>query len=454
MNLILREKFHRLSQTQKIDYISSLSEEEAEQFNHCWEVWARDNQLEPPGNWSGWMLLAGRGFGKTRTAAEWIRAKVATGKHQRIAIVARTKSDLNDVVVDGDSGLLSIYPKSERPEFQINRSRVVFQNGAIANLYSAKVPDSLRGPQHSLGWFDEAAAYQYPDEVFDQAMFGLRLGTHPQWIMTTTPRPISLIRRLINDPTVVVSRGSSYDNKQNLAPSFIKILLGKYEGTRLGRQEILGEILDDNPNALWNRKVIDQYRVFSAPNFAYVVVGVDPAVSSKSTSNNTGIVVAALGVDSHYYIIEDATLSAPPTEWAGQVISCFSKNRANLIVGETNQGGDLVEANIRACAGSSIIPFKSVRATQGKAMRAEPISTLYERGMVHHLGSLPELEDEMCDWDPTINEKSPDRVDALVWALTYLMESGGGIPIEYRSHQRKERSVGNLITRAKRFLGY
>lgn len=433
----LREYWKQLNPEERQRYTAELPEKEAEQFWHSWEVWARDNQLAPPGDWTGWLLLAGRGFGKTRTAGEWIRQIVATGNYGRIGIVARTAADLRDVVVDGESGILSIYPKSERPNYEPSKRRVTFANGAIASLYSAEEPDTLRGPQHHAMWFDELAAYQYQDDVFDQAMFGLRLGKHPRWAATTTPRPTKLIKRLVEDKTVAVTRGNTYDNADNLAPTFISTILARYEGTRLGRQEINGEILDDNPNSLWSRADIDNNRVAFAPTLARICVAVDPAVSTNATSNNTGIVAVGMGMDGDFYVLSDDTLSAAkPTEWGQQVVAVYSKYHANMIVGEVNQGGDLVESNVRACGGE-YVPFEAVRASKGKATRAEPVSSLYEQGRVHHVGTLPELEDELCGWDPTLNETSPDRLDALVWGMTWLMEKGGAIPMQFKSTGRR-----------------
>jgi phage terminase large subunit-like protein len=439
--MILREQWLKLSQKKRRDYIASLTEDEAEVFYHLWEIWARDAQLAPVGDWVGWIVLAGRGFGKTRLGAEWIRSMTDSGEYPRVSLIARTAADIRDVMVDGESGLLSIYPRSERPKYEPSKRRVTFANGAIASLFSADEPDSLRGPQHYLLWEDELAAWQYP-ESHDQAMFGLRLGKHPRFLVTTTPKPTRIVRELVGDENNVVTRGSTYDNRANLAPTFFEKITAKYEGSRLGRQELNGEILDDNPNALFNRANIDENRVTAAPVLSQVVVGVDPAVTANSSSNNTGIICAGRGSDGHYYVLRDETMLGKPNEWGTQVLSAYHTMFANRIVGEVNQGGDLVESNIRNLPGGQSAAFEAVRATRGKALRAEPVSTLYEQGRVHHVGAFTALEDEMCNWDPSLGEASPDRLDAMVWAITYLMEHAGEGQIAFQSAGRRVEKTG------------
>lgn len=429
LDLTTRSMWQRLSPEAKQAYVDSLSEDEADAFFHDWTVWARDAQLLPTDkDWAGWLVKAGRGFGKTRLAAEAVRAVVGTGRYGRIGICGRTATDAVETCINGDSGLLSIYPRSERPNFIKSRGpagMVEFSNGAVAMLFSAEEPDALRGPQHHFFWFDELASYQYAQEIFDQVMFGLRLGDDPRWIGTTTPRPIALMRALVADSDVYVTNGSTYDNKANLAASALKRLEERYANSRLGRQELNGELLDDNPNALWNHHMIDDHRVSAPPPLMKVAVGVDPAVTNNANSDETGIVAAGIGIDGHLYVLSDATMSGKPTEWALAAIGEYNKLFANAIVGEVNQGGDLVEANIRACEGGASVAFFAVRATRGKALRAEPIATKYEQGKVHHVGFLADLETQLCDWDPTVNEKSPDRLDALVWVCTWLLEQAG-----------------------------
>lgn len=426
----LRQDFRNLTKKQKLAFLNGLDEETAQRFYFDWEFWARDNQLAPSqtsnprtkdGNWNGWLILAGRGFGKTRVGAEWVKWLANSGKYPRISLIGRTMSDVIHVMLNGESGLISCYPHQERPIYKQNKRTVEFPNGVIGTVFTAEEPDLLRGPQHNAAWLDELAAWTYAEEAFDNLMFGLRLGEHPLFTVTTTPRPTKIIKDLINDPHVYVTRGSTYDNRENLAANYIDKIVAKYEGTRLGRQELYGEVLDDNPNALWNRTNIDQNRVAQPPQLIHIVVGVDPAVTSNEKSNLTGIVVVGRGVDGHFYVLADASIKGKPHEWAHEIISQYYKFFANVVVGETNQGGDLIESMLRAHGGIGV-PFASVRASQGKAIRAEPVSMLYEQSKVHHVGTHNELEDEICSWDPTIDLKSPDRMDALVWAITWLIE--------------------------------
>lgn len=290
----------------------------------------------------------------------------------------------------------------------------------IAHTYTADEPDNLRGPQHDAAWADELAAWRYAD-AWDQLQFGLRLGSNPRAVVTTTPRPTQLIKELLASPTTAVTRGSTYDNKANLAPTFLEKIVAKYEGTRLGQQELYGTVLDDNPGALWKRATIEASRVRKHPRLVRIVVAIDPAVSTNDKSDDTGLGVAGLGSDGEVYVLEDATMRmASPNEWGKRAVELFDRYQADRIVAERNQGGDLVESNIRAQR--AYLPITTVHATRGKALRAEPISALYEQGKVHHVGCLPELEDEMCDWNPTLaNQKSPNRIDWLVYAITELL---------------------------------
>lgn len=415
-----------------------LTPDEAQAALYAWQLWARPQQLPPPGEWVAWLVLAGRGFGKSRAGAEWVRWQVEHGGARRIALVGTTSADVRDVMVEGESGLLAISPPKFRPDYQPSKRRLTWPNGAIATTYSADKPDQLRGPQHDRAWLDELAAWRYP-EAYDQVMFGLRLGSKPQACITTTPRPTQIIKQLTRDPTVVVTRGSTRDNAANLAPTFLTQVIAKYEGTRLGRQEIDGEVLDDNPGALWKRTQLDQFRVYPEsetlrrshpsgpwlPQLIRVVVAVDPAVSTNPDSDETGIVVAGLGVDRHVYVLEDASGTYAPAQWGEMVARMALRKRQGLpaecVVAEVNQGGDLVAANIRTYTRG--VRLRTVHAKRGKALRAEPVSTLYEQGRVHHVGTLAKLEDQMCDWDPSAeNVDSPDRVDALVYAVTELAQ--------------------------------
>lgn len=384
---------------------------------------ARDKQLLPDGVWSTWMILAGRGFGKTRTGAETVRYWVETGQGKRIALVARTAADVRDVMVEGESGILAICPPWNKPVYEPSKRRIRWPNGAIATTYSGDKPDQLRGPQHDKGWCDEIAAWRYPDS-WDQLQFGMRLGDNPQVVVTTTPRPIKIVREILADPTTVSTRGSTYENSANLAPSALARLKTKYENTRLGQQELYAILLDDNPYALWKRANIDETRVQKTPDLKRIIVAIDPAVTATEDSDETGIVVAGVGTDNHGYVLDDMTLSASPDKWAKEAVSAYHKYKADRVIAETNNGGDMVEFTVNTVDRS--VPFKQVRASRGKLTRAEPVAALYEQKKVHHVGMFAELEDQMCQWMP--GDPSPDRMDALVWALTELMISSSAAP--------------------------
>lgn len=366
-----------------------------------------------------WLILAGRGFGKTRTGAEWIRERVNSGQAKRIALVGRTAADVRDVMVTGQSGILNCYPEDRRPLYEPSKRRITFHNGAVAICYSSEKPDQLRGPQHDTVWADEAAAWAYPYATWDQLMFGLRLGQTPRCVVTTTPRPIQLIRDLVDSKTTHVTRGSTFSNRDNLAPAFFDQILDKYAGTSLGRQEIYAELLDEVPGALWTRATIDKHRVHQPPpTLKRIVVAVDPAVSNSGTSDETGIVVAGLGSDDDFYVIEDATMKASVDKWARAVVFRYNRYKADRIVAESNQGGDLVEQILRQVDDS--ISVKLIHASKGKYSRAEPVASRYEQGRVHHIGIHAELEDQLCNYSPEFTKKSPDRLDALVYAITEL----------------------------------
>lgn len=404
-----------------------MSDEEAAALLYDWKEWARKEQLQPPGDWDGWMILAGRGWGKTRTGAETVRDWVENQGCKRIGLVSETSADGRDVIAEGESGILAISPPWNKPVYESSKRRITWPNGAIATLYDAREPDQLRGPQHDGILFDELAKYRYADAVFDNAMFGLRLGSHPRYVITTTPRPIQLIKRLMKTEGVVVTRGKSDDNLANLAATYRRNVIDRYRGTRLGRQELDAEILDDVPGALWSRKNIDEYRLEKSPALQRVVVAVDPAASNTENSNETGIIVCGIAPDkdNHIrgYVLDDWTLKGAPNEWARKAVAAYHLHNADCIVAENNQGGDMVETVIRTV--SSDVPVKLVRATRGKFVRAEPISALYEQGRIHHVGVHPTLEDQMLSFTPDMagdrsNGTSPDRVDALVWGFTEL----------------------------------
>jgi phage terminase large subunit-like protein len=391
---------------------------------------ARPSQLAPLGEWSVWMVLAGRGFGKTRTGAEWVREQIEVHGKRRIALVARTSADARDVMVEGESGILAVSPPWNRPIYEPSKRRLTWPNGAMATTYSADEPNLLRGPQHDAAWADELAAWQYPD-AWDQLLMGLRLGDDPRVVVTTTPRPTKLIRELLSDPASVLTRGSTFDNAPNLAKRFLDRMRYKYEGTRLGRQELNAEILDDTPGALWTRNLIDASRVRRMPcDPARVVVAVDPATRSADGSDERGIIVAALGTDGHAYVLADESIHDTPERWARQAVIAYHNNKADRVVAEVNQGGDLVETVIRTVEPS--ISFSKVHATKGKITRAEPVSALYEQKRVHHVGQFAELEDQMCTWVQG-DSNSPDRMDALVWAITELLVGAEPPPLFWRA---------------------
>jgi len=410
-----------------------LSAEEAEFLLHDWQLWARDDQLPPPlngtgGPWITWLILGGRGAGKTRAGAEWVRGLAlgrppfAAAPVKRIALIGETLTDARAVMVDGPSGLLAIHPSGERPSYNATRRELTWPNGAVAQLFSADDPESLRGPQFGAAWADELAKWRYAQEAWDMLQFCLRLGEHPRQAVTTTPRPIPLIKRLIADPATAISRTRTEANAANLAPSFLSGIVGSYRGTRLGRQELDGELIEDRPDALWQREIIERSRVREAPPLEYIVVAVDPPVTSGPRADACGIVAAGRTEDGHAYVLADATVQGvQPLDWALAAVSLYESLEADCIVAEVNQGGELVAEMLRQVAPA--IPIRQVRATRGKYLRAGPVAALYRRGLVFHAGALPKLEDQMCDFGRggLSGGSSPDRLDALVWALTELV---------------------------------
>lgn len=405
--------------------LASLTDAEKGVLNYRWSAWARPAQL-PPKNWTtGWLVIAGRGYGKTRMGAEAVRDEVESGRSTRIALISETSADGRDVMVMGESGILAVSPPWNRPTFvaAAGRPKLTWSNGAVATLYDAREPDQLRGPQHDFLWFDEIAKYRYADEVYEMAMFGLRLGVAPRWIATTTPRPIGLIRRLMAQPNVVVTRGKTTENLRNLAPSYRENVIDRLRGTRIGRQELDAEILEDVPGALWSRRALDEGRVLSAPPLVRIVVGVDPAITSGDKANETGIIVAGIAADNQAYVLEDWSAAGTPDQWARKAVAAYRKHQADFIIAESNQGGEMVRLTLQTVGPN--VPIRLVHASRGKFVRAEPISALYEQGRVHHVGTLPALEDQMTAFTPEraadrSDGFSPDRVDSLVWALTHL----------------------------------
>ena len=403
-----------LSAEQRSRLLDDLTDDEAVALLYDWQFWARPQQLPPSGDWRIWLVLAGRGWGKTRVGAEWVRMSVQT--YPLVNLIAPTADDARDVMVEGESGVLAICPSGERPEYLPSKRRLDWPNGARSLIFTADEPERLRGKQHMRLWADELAAWRYP-EAWDQTLMGLRLGADPRVVVTTTPKPVRLIRELMADPTVSITRGNTYENLGNLAPQFIERIVSRYEGTRLGRQELYAEVLDDVPGALWTRRQLDELRAKEAPQLIRVVVGVDP--SGSTTGDEQGIVVAGKGVDGQAYVLTDASCRLSPEGWARRAVEAYHRQEADLIVAEKNFGGDMVASTIRTV--DPLVPVKMVTASRGKAVRAQPVAALYEQGRVHHVGGLPDLEDQMCAYTPDGYDGSPDRVDALVWALTDLM---------------------------------
>jgi len=404
--------------------IAGLSRRQALDLLNRWEFWARPEQLPPPGDWRIWLVLAGRGFGKTRTGAEQVRAMAIAGRARRIALVGPTAADVRNVMVEGESGLLAVAGPAQRPRWEPSKGRLTWPNGAVATTYSADEPERLRGPQHDFAWCDELAAWRYP-AAWDMLMFGLRLGADPRVVVTTTPKPIKLIRDLLAAPDVAVTRGTTYDNRANLAPAFLRQIVRRYEGTRLGRQELEAEILDDVPGALWTRERIEQTRVGhdARPELARIVVAIDPAATGGEEADETGLVVAGRDHAGHGWVLADLSGRYAPPEWARRAIAAYRAYQADRIVAEVNNGGDMVAATLRVIDPNA--PVAAVRASRGKSARAEPVAALYEQGRIHHVGAFPRLEDQMCaftaDFDRARAGCSPDRVDALVWALSALL---------------------------------
>jgi phage terminase large subunit-like protein len=400
--------------------IESLTEAEAEALLYDWPAYARPEQLAPPGDWQGWLIISGRGWGKTRSGAEWTRK---SAQHFRLVnIIGATADDARDIMIEGESGILAICPSSERPVYKKSTRSLEWPNGARTLIFTADEPDRLRGKQHERLWGDEVGAWRYP-ESWTQAMLGLRLGPDPRWCATTTPKPTALIRELVADPTVHVTHGTSYDNRDNLAAAFFATIIRRYEGTRLGEQELAGRLLTDTPGALWHYDSFQ--RRPRSEDYTRVVVAIDPATSANEGSDETGIIVAGTRPDGTYDVIADRSCKASPDGWARRAIAAFDEFAADRIVAEVNNGGDMVEDTLRTRRKG--ISYTKVHASRGKAIRAAPIAALYEQRRVWHVDARDDvraslfdlLEEQMTSWTPE-SGTSPDRLDAAVWALTEL----------------------------------
>lgn len=413
-----------------------LTSNQTETLNHDWSSWARPGEQIPNeflanGKlWQNWLYLAGRGAGKTRSGAEWVREKVKSGAKFG-GLISPTASDIRKVMIEGSSGILScacandvdIYGKKVGvPNYEPSKShRLTWANGAVAHAFTAEEPDRLRGPQHEFVWADELAAWHYAQETWDMAMFGLRLGANPQVMISTTPRPIPIIRELMRSKHTLLTRSTTLANRANLSASAVERMIEKYQGTRIGRQEMDAELLEEMEGALWNRSTIEACALGTRiiPDLVRIVVAIDPAITANPTSNLTGIVAAGIGIDRKGYILEDKSGRYSPDEWARQAIKLYDDLKADRIVAEGNQGGDMVRHTIETVRRN--VPISIVHASRSKQARAEPVAALYEQSRVIHCKSFPEMEDQMCTWEPLSGDPSPDRLDAMVWALTNLM---------------------------------
>jgi len=426
-----------LTPRERASFFANLDADELESLKALWPFWARPEQLIPEGDWVYWLPLAGRGWGKTRVGAETVRQWAR--EFPLVNLIGATADDVRDVMVEGESGVLACCPRDERPRYVAHRRRLDWPNGAKSLLFSAEEPERLRGKQHQKLWCDEIAAWRYP-EAWDQAVFGLRLGLKPQAILTTTPRPTKLMRDLLADPLTFSTRHSTFENIGNLAENFLDQVVRKYVATRLGRQELYAEMLTDVPGALWTRDLLEQAQLGAkAPKLTRIVVAIDPPATSGENADECGMVVAGLDDIRHVHILADLSRQGEtPLGWAKRAIEAYKNFEADCIVAEVNNGGEMIETLLRQIDAN--IPFRPVRASRAKFARAEPVAALYEQGRVKHCGVFARLEDQMCamtpDFDRTKNGYSPDRVDALVWAVTALalsQESGGAVFEFYRT---------------------
>lgn len=428
-----------LTPAERVEFLHQLTPREALVFQHTWKYWARPKQLPPTDkDWSTWLVLAGRGFGKTRVGAEqmheWAKE---VGDVGRFALVGKDPADVRKTMIEGESGLQACAEPWFRPTYEPSLLELTWPNGCRAFAYSSETPDKLRGPQHHKFWGDELGKWKHPQDTWDNLQLGLRLGDNPQGVITTTPRPIPTLREILADPSTAVTRGSTYDNAANLPQKFLDVLLRKYEGTRLGRQELRAELLSDTPGALWTLAIIQKARVaygVKVPHLVRICIAIDPATSDphkvrpggKSEAEEaeghaeTGIVVGGVDAEGTPYILEDASGHYSPGEWGDKAVELYHTYQADCVIAEVNQGGAMVEHVVKVAARDkrTTVPVRTVHATRGKQTRAEPVSSLYEQKRVRHVGAFPELEDQMTTWVPGM--KSPDRMDALVWLVTAL----------------------------------
>jgi len=403
---------------------AEMTPEEAAELYYDWSAWGRQDQKPPDGDWVYWLILAGRGAGKTRAGAETVR--IWTRKYPSVNLIGATRDDAREIMVTGESGVLTICPGDERPQYARASDRLEWPNGAVSQIFSAEEPDRLRGKQHMKLWLDELAAWRDPD-AFDQAMLGLRLGDRPQAVITTTPRPTKLIKQLVDDRHAVVTRGSTFANAPFLAAAYLKRIVARFEGSAMGRQELYAEIVEDAPGALWTRTLIERQRLppdRPSEEYAEIVVGVDPPARSGAKADECGIVVVGRTAGGIIHVLGDLTTQGEtPGQWSGRVVAAYRRFAANRVVAEINNGGEMVAEVLRQ--NDPNLPVRNVTATRGKFLRAEPIAAAYERGVVFHLGVFAKLEDQLCTLTPDFDARaagfSPDRADALVWAVADLI---------------------------------
>ena len=415
------------------EFLNGLSEGALLALPYLFEFWALEHQLPPEGDWRTWVIMGGRGAGKTRAGSEWVRAEVEgampldAGRSRRVALVGETIDQVREVMIFGDSGILACSPPDRRPKWESTRKRLVWPNGAVAQVFSAHEPEGLRGPQFDAAWADELAKWKKAEEAWDMLQFGLRLGDNPRQVVTTTPRNVGVLKTILANGSTVVTHAATEANSAYLAKSFLQEVRARYAGTRLGRQELDGVLLEDAEGALWTSAMLEDCRVEDVPSLDRVVVAVDPPVTGHAGSDDCGIVVVGAVTQGppqewRAYVLEDASVSAAsPTVWAEAAIAARDRHGAERLVAEVNQGGDLVENVLRQV--DPLVPYRSVRASRGKTARAEPVAALYEQGRIKHVRGLGALEDQMCRMTSRGFEGkgSPDRVDALVWALQDLM---------------------------------
>ncbi len=422
----LAERLAALPETERRALLASeFAPDELEQLEYAWPIWARPDQLPPDGPWRTWLLLGGRGSGKTRSAAEWVRSQIESDRRCSLGILGPTADTLRRDVVQGQSGLLAISPPWNRPQHEPSQRRIVWPGGQVAHLLSSEEPDRIRGPNLDGFWGDEMTSWAAPEACWSNLQFALRIagpkGDSPAGVVSTTPKRHALLKSVLSDTATVVTRSRTFDNSANLDPSTLAYLQTKYGGTTLGRQELDAELLEDVEGALWTRDMIETCRVSPEQSIAMrrIVVAIDPSGGSNRGNAETGIIVAGVGRDGHGYVLRDVSGRHTPERWAYHAVAAYRDHLADRIVAEQNFGGAMVESTIRSVA--SRVPVRMVQASRGKAVRAEPVVALFEQRRVHMVGFFPELEDQLCAWDPMANGPSPDRLDALVWAITDLM---------------------------------